>query len=228
MSFVAAAVGAGLSGAISAYGANQAANTQAGAQNAAADRQWEMYNQQRNDLQPFRQAGGTAAGVLNSDISGDRSITGGINSKDIAQFLNPGVGFAMDWGQRGVTNLNNASGGAFSGNTLKAISDYTTGSALNQFYLPAANLAMQNKQNVYGNLLNVANMGEAASTNSATGGSTYGGNIGANIAGAGASQAGGNVGVANAFSGGVNNAASWYSLGNMMNPRSNLGPQGDY
>lgn len=214
---------------ISSSGARDAANTQADAQNRAAALQKQMFDTQRQDLQPFREAGAGAAGVLGADVTGSRSITGGVNQNDINQFLNPGAQFAMDWGTRATTNLANTSGGAFSGNTLKAISDYTTGSALNQFYTPAMNAAMQNKQNIYGNLMGVANMGEAAASNSATGGSTYAQNIGTNIAGAGASQAGGQVAGANAFTGGVNNAASWYALNNMMKPSSKgLGPMGDY
>ena len=214
MSFVAASVIGLGAAAVSAYGANSAAKTQADAQNAAGARQQQMFDTQRADLQPFRDAGATAAGKLDA-------ASGGINTNDIQQFLNPGMDFAMKWGQQGVTNLNNASGGAFSGNTLKAISDYTTGSALNQYWNPAVQSAMTNKQNAYTNLYNTANLGATAAGAGATGAPAFAGQIGGNIAGAGASQAGGTVGAANAFSGGVNNGASWYSLGNIMNQNQN-------
>lgn len=220
MSFIAAAIGGVAAAGIGAYGASKAADTQAGAMRDASATQERMFQQQRTDLQPFREAGTEAAGKLNG-------ATGGINQTDINQFLNPGMDFAMKWGQQGTTNLANASGGAFSGNTLKAISDYTTGSALNQYWQPAVNTAMQNKQNIFTNLYNVANLGAGASGANATGAPAFSGQIGGNIAGAGTAQAGGMVGMANALGGGINNAGSWYSLGNIMNNRApaDTGPE---
>ncbi len=211
MSFIAAAIGGVAAAGIGALGANSAADKQAGALRDASSTQQQMFQQQRADLAPFREAGTEAAGKLNG-------ATGGINQTDINQFLNPGIDFAMKWGQQGVSNLQNASGGAFSGNTLKAISDYTTGTALNQYWQPAVNTAMQNKQNIFSNLYNVANLGATASGAGATGSPAFSGQIGSNMAGAGAAQAGGTVGIANALGSGINNAGSWYSLGKIMNP----------
>ena len=48
------------------------------------------------------------------------------------------------------------------------------------------------------------------------------------VAGAGAAQAAGTVGAANAISGGASNALGWYQLGNMMNQQTGGGSMGGW
>jgi len=216
MSFVTAALitgGAAIAGsAISAYGANKAGEQQAQANQAALAQQQRMYDQTRSDLAPYRDVGSSAAGELNTDIaSGGQKYTGGITPSDVSQWLNPGMDFAMKWGQQGVTNLANTSGGAFSGNTLKAISDYTTGSALNQYWTPAVQTAMANKQNAFSNLYNVAGMGAGASGAGATGAPSFASTMGNTASNIGQAQASGTVGTFGNIGAGISNAANAYT-----------------
>ena len=229
MSFVAAAVIGGVAslagGLLSSNAASQAANAQSNAAILGAQTQGAIYGNQVANLAPFRTAGGTAANAITAGAGtgGLTDVTAGIGPQDWQQFLNPALAGMMGYGGQAVQNMSNLNNGVFSGNTLKAISDYMGTTYLNQGFLPAVNAAFQNKQNVQSNLYNVANLGSTAAGAGATGSPTFASGIASGLTGAGAAQAGGIVGQANALTGAASNASSWYTLPQMARMFSGSG-----
>ncbi len=238
MSWVATAIVGGA--VIGGVASNSAARTQANAANRATDTQMQMFNTQRGDLSPFRTGGSTA---LNSIMQGfgtptldengqpvtdSSGIPGGyfnhqFDNTDLNSQLAPNFDFMRKIGSGGVSNMANAMGG-LGGNSLAEISKWNTGFAQNAYQRAFENYNNQ-RAGIYGRLQGIANLGEAASANSATGGSTYAGNISGSIQGAGNAQAAGMVGMGNAASQGL----GWYALNRMYNPGTGGGTPGvDY
>ncbi len=221
---VTAIVGSAIIGGVAS---NRAANTQANAANRATDTQMQMFQQQRSDLSPFRQAGSSALNQImggfgiEDPTNAGNSMTGGVGSgyfnhqfdaNDLTNGLSPNFDFMRKIGSGGVSNMANAMGG-LGGNSLAEISKWNTGFAQNAYQQAFENYQNQ-RAGIYGRLQGIANLGEAASANSATGGSTYAGNIAGSQMGAGNAQAAGMVGMGNAASQGL----GWYALNQMYNP----------
>ncbi len=219
---------------IGAVGSQAAANTQANAQDQATMTQQQMYDQQWNAEQPYRQAGQTALQDIaygtgnqnwNPYISGPDAtgsagagfFTHQFNGADLKSNLAPNYDFQLQQGLGATANAANADGGMMSGNALKAINDYAQNYAGNA-YQQAFNNYTTNQTNIYNRLASLAGLGQAASTNASTGASNFAANISNTIAGAGASRAAGQVGTTNAIGNGVNNLGSWYAYQNMSNP----------
>lgn len=111
------AVGAVAGGALSAQGSKKAAQGQVDAANKATEQQWDMYQQQRTDQEPWRQAGTQALGSLLAGMGLDNSSVVQQNARtrdgfDSAAYLaaNPDVAASdvyrsnpyqhwLDWGQ---------------------------------------------------------------------------------------------------------------------------------
>lgn len=220
------AAGAAIGGAvISSMGSKSAGSQQSAGQQQAAAQQLAMFQVQEANQKPYLQAGETAL----NEVMGGLGLPGGTNNSttkgqfthqfdanDLQSNLAPNYQFQLGQGLNSTANLMNLNSGAFSGNTLKAINDYSQNYA-GGAYQQAFQNYNTNQQNVFSRLSSVAGMGQATSANQAQVSANYAQSIGSNIAGAGASQAGGTVGSTNAIAGGINNAASWYTLGNVMN-----------
>lgn len=204
---------------MSSSAAGDAADQQAEGQRRSEQFQRDQLQIQNNNLAPYRQAGAQAVGQLQTGTAPGGQFAHSFDANDLNANMAPGYQFALDQGNRATTNMANMSGGAFSGNTLKAVSDYNVGAA-QQGYQQAFNNYQTNQSNIYGRLKDIANLGQQSSTNTATGGSVYGANIGANMAGAANAQAGGTAAQGNIAGSALNNAGSWYTLGNMMRPQT--------
>lgn len=148
------------------------------------------------------------------------------NADDLKTNLAPNYDFMLKQGQGATSNLSNLAGGAFSGNTLKAINDYSQNYASNAYQNAFQNYNT-NQTNIYNRLASIAGLGQTAGSNSATGASSFSGGIGDAISSAGTARAAGQVGSANALSQGSSNAMGWYTLGNVMN-NSGGGQNGGY
>ena len=213
-----------ISGLIGGNASQSAANTQASAQTNAANDQMAMYNQTRADQAPWRQAGATALGQLTgltgSNTSDPTNLLHQFNASDLNSNLAPNYAFQLGQGQNATNNAASVTGGLVGGNALKGLQDYTQGAA-GSAYQQAYTNYNNNQANIFNRLSNIAGLGQQAGANATTGGSSYGNSIGNNIAGAGASQAAGTVGSANALTGGINNASSMYALGNFLNNNNN-------
>lgn len=154
---------------------------------------------------------------LNLADSDPNSLMHRFNANDLNANLAPNWQFALQQGQGATQNMANASGGMLSGNTLKGISDYTLGASGN-LYQQAFQNYTGNQTNIYNRLSSIAGLGQTANQATAAAGVPLAQSGANSIMAAGASQAAGTVGRANAISGGLNNAAGWYGVNNMNNP----------
>lgn len=200
-----AAAGGIASAAIGSSGAKDAAAIQAQAANNSLDFQKQQFDWQKQqastlqqNFQPFIQAGQGATSTLSR-------LTGGNGTPaDYSSFSNsPDYKFALDQGNRGVTNYENSQGMGLSGGALKDISQFNQG------------LATQQYGNYYSRLMQLAQLGSSsagAAGSTGTGMSNVIGNstnaIGNTIQGVGQAQASGVVGSTNAITGGINSATN--------------------
>ena len=237
MAWVAVAVaGASLvGGAISANAAQNAADQQAQAAQNAQNLQTNMYNQTVNREAPFVQGGQAAQGQLdyllgigtpgqgNTAASSPAGGYGSLNAPFTAQTFQqyaPAYQFQLQQGQQGVLNGDSSSVGAGSGAALKDLTSFNQNFA-NTSFNNAFNQYQTQQGNIFSRLAGIAQQGQAAASNSATGGSNYGASIGQSATNVGTALAGGTVGSANAITGALNGAAPWLAYGNSQNSQYN-------
>lgn len=214
---VAAAV---IGGAVIGAGASMyAGNKQAGAANSATTAQEGMYNQTVGNEAPYRQLGTQAGGKLsdllgtsgNTGAAGYGSLTQPFTAQDYLNNQDPGYQFQLQQGQQSLQNSQAAEGGVLSGAALKGLINYNQGVA-STGYQNAWNRWNTQQTNTYSRLGSLAQLGESAASNQASGASTFAGGISNTITGAGNAQASGAVGAANAVSNGATNLAGYYYL----------------
>ena len=245
---ISATVGASaiLGGASGMYGAslqahaqNQASERAAEAAQSAQAQQWAMYQQNREDIQPYRQQGRYALGELgylmglpmDQTAAGDGSDKGGTQALSqgygVAGSLmqpfqydpnqDPGTKFRMQQGLEAV-NQNAALGGYFRGQTGLALNDYAQGQA-SQEYQNAFNRDLASKNNIYNQLAGISGTGQVSTAqlgqqgmNAASQSGAYG-MQGAQLWGQG------QTGAANAWAGAYQNAGNQImgGMGTYMN-----------
>lgn len=151
----AAVIGAGVVG---ATGSVIAGGEQASAANNATATQLQMYNQTRQDLAPFTQAGTGAVSQLQQLLG----LTGGGAQAASALAQYPGYQFTMDQGVQALDRSAASKGLLLSGGQLKDVTAYGQGLASTQY------------QNAVANISSLASLGENAGANT--------GNIGSSLA----------------------------------------------
>lgn len=174
-------------GALSSKGSKSAAKTQADAANRAAEMQLEQYNQTRDDLKTYTDAGGYG---LNQLLTGykDGSLTKPFTMADYQQ--DPGYQFRLQQGMNNIQGSAAAGGGLLSGATLKALNSYNSDLA-SQEYNNAYSRYGNDQQNRYARLMDLARMGQNSAVQTGTMGQSAVGAAGANLtSGANASAAG--------------------------------------
>ena len=149
------------------------------------------------------------------------------NTSDLNSQLAPNYAFQLQQGQDAAKNMANASGGMLGGNALQGLEKYTQDYA-GGAYQNAFNNYQTGQSNIFNRLSNIAGLGQQANQTSAGNAATFGTNIGNNITSAGAAQAAGQVGSANAITGGINNAASWYGMNNLLGNSGGGGGNASY
>ena len=203
---------------IGADASRSAANKQADAQREAAQTQMHMFNITNEQQAPYREAGYSAL----KDIAGMKPyLQKQFGPEDFAANIDPGYAFRLQQGEMATKNLANQAGGLIGGNALKGIQDYSQGLASTE-YNNAFNRFQTQRSNIYNTLASIAGLGQTSlgqTTNAAT---TTAGNVGQNIANAGAAQAAGTVGVANAIGGGLTGAANAYYMNNLLKPAGGM------
>jgi hypothetical protein len=200
------------SGYMGAQAAKSAAGTQAAAADRAMQQEREMYDIGREDLAPYREAGYTAL----QDIAGLRPmLTAQFGPEQMAQYLDPSMEFRMKYGTMGAERLANISGGAISGNTMRALEDYRQGLASTEFS-NAFDRAQAERTNIYNTLANIAGMGQGAVNTGVGAGQTFAGQQTGLLTGQAAALAGGQVGAANAMGGAVQGLGNQYFLSQLM------------
>ena len=109
---------------------------------------------------PYQAAGGLAANELGNLIkSGYASHQ--FNIQDLYNGLSPNYDFQLDQGKRAANQANNATGGMVGANAIQALQNYTQNFAGNAYQNAFSNYQNQ-RNNIFGNLQPVANMGLAA------------------------------------------------------------------
>jgi hypothetical protein len=102
-------------------------------------------------------------------------------------FTSPDYNFRRDEGTRGLERTAAASGGAFSGNALRALAEFNSNLASNEF------------GNYFNRLTTMAGLGSAATNQTAAYGAEHAANAGRNALAAGEARASGITGSANAW-----------------------------
>jgi hypothetical protein len=225
---------------VGASTARSASKTQAAAASEAADvqkqvadqqvaLQREMFEKTREDQAPYRQAGYNALAQMQrtaGNVPGAFKFGAGDYQAD------PGYAFRLAEGQKALDRQAAARGGLISGGALRAAQRYGQemgsqefGNAYNRA-LTGYNTDVARENQLYNRQAALSGIGQTATNlvgqagqNYATGAGgalgTYGTNVGNLITGAGAAQAAGQVGAANALTGGLGTYLN-YTQGNAL------------
>lgn len=196
-------VGSVAGGLISGSGSKKAAKIEAEAAQASIAEQRRQFDLTRSDLAPWMAEGKNALGRLG------RASTGSM--RDF--YASPDYNFVRTEGQRGIGNSFAARGGAFSGNALKALSQF------NQ------NLAGGEYGDWWNRQAGLAGVGQTAVNTGAQVGQQSADSIARLTMAGGDARASGVVASRNALAGGINDALSmWYRS---RAPGANYGAIGD-
>ena len=109
---------------------------------------------------PYRNAGSIAANELGRLISSGYA-SHQFNTQDLYNGLSPNYEFQLSQGQRGANQANNATGGLVGANAQQALQNYTQNFAGNAYQQAFTNYQNQ-RNNIFGNIQPVANMGLSA------------------------------------------------------------------
>jgi hypothetical protein len=222
----AAVIGAG---ALAAAGTMAGSSIQAGASQNATNAQEGMFNQELQNEQPFVGAGTQDVGELNylmgtgpKSGAGLSGTYGSLNAPFTTadwKSLSPAYNFQLQQGAQGTLNNSASTQGALSGAALSGLQANNQGMA-NSSFNNAFNMYQTQNSNVYSRLAGIANMGEAAASNQATGGSNYAQGIGQSITNTGTAIGGGIAGAGQS----VGNAGLLGALyQGQSNPNADLG-----
>lgn len=184
------ALAAGGTALLASNASKSAAKTAAAASDRAADVQLQMFEQNRADLAPYREAGGRGLAAY------EASLGQGFQQS-------PGYQFAFGEGVNAIDRGASARGLLNSGARLRELTRFGQGMANQEF---------GNYQN---RLAALAGIGQTATGQTAQLGAQTAGNVGNAMMAGGQAAAQGQIGQANAILGGINAGVGLYG---MMNP----------
>lgn len=194
--FAAAAVGTIASGAMSSRASDKAAKRQAESADAANQMQWDMYDQTRQDLDPYRQAGSTSLSQMMDQMGANGYFNQTYTGQDI--YNDPSYQFRLQQGQDAIQSSAAAQGGLLSGATLKALQNYSQDYA-SQEYGNAYSRFNADQTNRYNRLSNIIGMGQNAAAQTGNAGLQTGQAVANNTMAGANAQAAGIVGSNNAW-----------------------------
>jgi hypothetical protein len=215
---------------LGAAASRSASKTQAGAAQQAADVQRSQFEQTREDQAPYRQAGYNALAELQR-TAGNAPGAFRFGAGDYQ--ADPGYAFRLAEGQKALDRQAAARGGLISGGALRAAQRYGQemgsqefGNAYNRA-LTGYNADVARENQLYNRQAALAGIGQTATNLVGQAGQNYATNVGNLMTGAGAAQAAGQVGMANALTGGLGTYLN-YTQGNallnaLQNRRSTYG-----
>ena len=213
----AAVVGAAAVGAAgSAYAGKQsskAARTQAASADRASQIQWDMYDQTRKDLDPYKQAGDTSLSQLMGQMTPDGYFNQTYTGQDI--YSDPSYQFRLQQGQDAIQSSAAAKGGLLTGATLKALQNYGQESA-SQEYSNAYNRFNADQTNRYNRLSNLVGIGQNAAAQVGNAGAQTAQAVANNTMAGANSIAAGQVASANNWANTANNLGSMATSYAMM------------
>jgi hypothetical protein len=203
---------------VGANASRKAASTQAAAAGQASDLQREMFQQTREDQEPWRQAGINALGVMQrtaGNVPGAFKFGAGDYQAD------PGYGFRLSEGQKALDRQAAARGGLISGGALKAAQRFGQEMG-SQEYQNAYNRAftgygtdVARENQLYNRQAGLAGIGQTSTNLVNQAGQNYATSAGNLMTGGAAAQAAGQVGQANALTGGLSTYLN-YSQNNAL------------
>lgn len=203
-----------VSGVMGSNAAKKAAQQQADAMRQASQLQYEMFQQQRGDLAPYREQGYTAL----KDIEARKPLfTAQFGPAEMAQYLDPSMEFRRKLGEQTTARMLNVGGGAISGNTLRGLEEFGQNLASTEFG-NAFNRFQNERTNIYNTLANIAGMGQQAVNTGVQASQQAASNLGQLAVGQGQAQAAGTVGSANALGGAVQGLGNMFYLNQLMRP----------
>jgi hypothetical protein len=198
--------------------AKSAASTQSAAADRAAELQNEQFQQTRQDYAPYRTAGYNALAELQrtaGNVPGAFKFGAGDYQAD------PGYAFRLSEGQKALDRQAASRGGLISGGALKAAQRFGQEMG-SQEYQNAYNRAftgygtdVARENQLYNRQAALAGIGQTATGQVAQAGQNYANTAGNLMTGGAAAQAAGQVGVANAITGGLGTYMN-YSQGNAL------------
>jgi hypothetical protein len=168
-----------------------------------------FYNQNYGTPAPASGIAADGAGAPMMPISGPGS--------PFEEYLDPSMAFRQKLGTQATERMANVGGGALSGNTLRALTDYGQGLASTE-YGNAFNRFQTERGNIYNTLANIAGMGQGAVNTGVNAGQNFAGQTTGLLTGQAAAQAGGQVGAANAIGGAAQNIGNMAYLQSLMKP----------
>ena len=216
MTWVATAVVS--SAVIGASASRSASKTQAAAASQAADIPQQQYEQTRADQAPYREAGYNALANLQrtaGNVPGAFKFGAGDYQAD------PGYAFRLSEGQKALDRQAAARGGLISGGALKAATRFGQDMGSQEYQsaynraLTGYNTDVARENQLYNRQAGLAGIGQTATNLVGQAGQNYATNVGNLMTGAGAAQAAGQVGAANALTGGLGTYLN-YTQGNAL------------
>ena len=181
-------------------------------QNTATNLQ-NLYNQQVGYQQPYQSIGNQAATGLGANAD---YLTRQFTNADLNANLAPNYAFQLQQGQMANQRAANMGGGSLGGNALQGLQRYTQDYAGNAYQNAFNNFNTQ-RQNIYGNLADMAKIGTTSAGQLAGLGNQYGSNMGslASNLGQNLTQSyGQGIGAANAY--GLNTANLATGIGSAL------------
>jgi hypothetical protein len=214
-------VGEIIGGYAQAEGAKSASRTQADAANRATDLQRQQYEQQRADNMPAIQARNSSLaqlkmllGLSGQGQAGFGSMAGMPTPQNVQG--EAGYQFGLTQGNQNIQRGAAARGGLYSGQAMKALSQYGNDYATTK-YNDAYNRILSGRQSVLNPLQSLAGLGQSASAQVGQAGQNYANNAGNNMMGAANANAAGQLSAANIFGNMLNKGAAnnwWQGNGN--------------
>lgn len=207
------AVGAAslIGGYMSSQGAQNAAQTQAQAGQAGIQTQQQMLASQQALQQPYVAGGNQALQQLLAGTAPGGQFTQPFKMQD-SQAQQYATKSALD----AMQNQMQVGGQGLSTNAIVGAGQ-TAANIGSQYEAQAYNQWLTSQQQQFGQLQNIAGMGQAAASGQAANIGQAGSNITSLQTGIGNAQAAGQVGSANAMSSGVNNVGQYLMLQQLMN-----------
>ena len=214
---VAAAVIAGgaaiAGGAMASSASKKAAKTQAASADRASQIQQENFEQTREDLMPYKQAGDTSLKQLMGQMTPDGYFNQTYDGQDT--YSDPSYQFRLQQGQNAIQSSAAAQGGLLSGATLKALQNYGQESA-SQEYSNAYNRFNADQTNRYNRLSNLVGIGQNAAAQVGNAGAQTAQAVANNTMAGANSIAAGQVASANNWANTANNLGSMATSYAMM------------
>ena len=203
---------------LGAAASRSASKTQASAAQQAADVQKSQFEQTREDQAPYRTAGYNALAEMQrtaGNVPGAFKFGAGDYQAD------PGYAFRLSEGQKALDRQAAARGGLISGGALRAAQRYGQemgsqefGNAYNRA-LTGYNTDVARENQLYNRQAALAGIGQTSTNLVGQAGQNYATNVGNLMTSAGAANAAGQVGMANALTGGLGTYLN-YSQGNAL------------